>query len=139
MCVCVMYVYVRIYICIYIYIYYIYKRVCESEGPRTAYFLPGRVGEVSQEATESTPCVCLFVCLSARAGRGRGWPRPTHLGFPLSCSPPVATHPRPTQLTAATHPLRHTRRDPFAVSHPARPTCRHSPATPSLLSAKAAC
>ena len=64
-----------VYIHIYIYIYispqvppnpvyvYIYTHIYQSEGARTAYFIPGCVGEVGPAATESTLCVCVFVCL----------------------------------------------------------------------------
>ena len=54
----------------------------QSEGARTAYFIPERVGEGEAAATESTLFVCLFVCvcvcLSARVGRrGAGRDPPT--------------------------------------------------------------
>ena len=124
----------------------------QSEGARTAYFIPERVGEGEAAATESTLFVCLCVCpaggspggrprpthkgnlkvLSARVGRGRaGRDPPTKktLRFPLSCDPPVATHPTQRRdPPGATHPVRPTRRDPPAATHPARPTRRDPPA-----------
>ena len=40
------------------------KKVRERGGiARTAYFIPGRFGEVGQEATESTLFVCVCVCV----------------------------------------------------------------------------
>ena len=131
----------------------------QSEGARTAYCIPGCVGEVGQEATESTLCVCVcpaggspggrprpthkgnLKVLSARVGRGRVGRDPSTkktLRFPLSCDPPVATHPTQRRdPPGATHPPRPTRCDPPAVSHPSRPTRGDPPAAPSLLSAKA--
>ncbi len=53
------------YIYIYIYIY-------QSEGARTAYFIPERVGEGGPAATASTLFVCLFLCVFVRrVGRRR--------------------------------------------------------------------
>ena len=48
--------------------------VYQSEGARTAYFIPERVGEGEAAATEST----LFVCPAGGSPEGR--PRPTHKG-----------------------------------------------------------
>ena len=41
---------------------YIYIYIYQSEGARTAYFIPERVGEGEAAATESTLFVCLCVC-----------------------------------------------------------------------------
>ena len=44
----------------------------QSEGARTAYFIPGRVGEGGPAATESTLCLCVFVYVFVRrVGRRR--------------------------------------------------------------------
>ena len=55
--------------------------IYQSEGARTAYFIPERVGEGGPAATESTLfvclCVCLCVCLFVRrvGRRRRGAPK----------------------------------------------------------------
>ena len=48
--------------------------IYQSEGARTAYFIPERVGEGEAAATESTLCVC------PAGGSPEGRPRPTHKG-----------------------------------------------------------
>ena len=76
---------------------------CQSEGARTAYFIPGRVGEGGPAATESTPFVCVFVCICVcplrwvAGGAGRDPPAKETLRFcPLGwvAGGPAATHPQ---------------------------------------------
>ena len=57
--------------------------IYQSEGARTAYFIPERVGEGEAAATESTLLVCLFVRRVGRRRAGRDPPTKETLRFCL--------------------------------------------------------